>query len=679
MLQRTRFVSWLTALALVGCARAPEEASTDAERRSPGLSRIREIEDHRLIHDPELGQFLAGRSPTLAAAALVAVGRIGDTTYADRVIAALGSPQSEVRRAAGFAAGLLGGDAVIAAVVARLGAERDVTAVTELCMALGHSGGVDALSSLAPLLEDRRGHTVRAAAAQAIGLLGRAHADLVVDAATLGRLVELAGSHDERTAESAAFALASAPGAGSQFSQARILEVFRAAPHAAPREHLIKVLGRIGSRATVEALATAAARERMPTLRAKAVAGLGAVDVARAPELLGPVLAGLIAATRDPSSQVAVAAARALAAKGTGAPSAFAPLAARFDATASSWLRTEILPALVAIDAGAARSRVDASVTAAAVALREAAVVALGSYATDADVATLSRLASNPNLRVAAAAINTLSALPAERISAATKEAVRARIATRDVSLLFAVVTAAASFGWTDFLPQVIAIYPTWTTPTEMDGRIAVLSLVQELGTRADLAIVEQGLNDAEKSVVEAAAAAFQAITGIDVTDRVPLASRVTADTPSEREIDRALARTVRLRTVRGVIELRMHREAALTATSFVHLVEDGFYDGIEFHRVEPAFVIQGGDPTGTGFSGSDALIREEISSLEHHRGTVGIATAGKDTGSSQFFVNSASDLHLDRRFTVFADVIEGMDVVDRIEVGDEILSASAF
>ncbi len=122
-----------------------------------------------------------------------------------------------------------------------------------------------------------------------------------------------------------------------------------------------------------------------------------------------------------------------------------------------------------------------------------------------------------------------------------------------------------------------------------------------------------------------------------------------------------------------------MRGEAPLTATNFVHLVEDGFYDGIEFHRVEPAFVIQGGDPTGSGFEGSDALIREEISSLEHHRGTVGIATAGKDTGSSQFFVNDSTNLHLDGRYTIFADVVDGMDVVDRIEVGDEIMSATAF
>lgn len=692
MRQRT-LVSWLATLTLIGCASLPEESSTDTELHARERARIREIEDHRRIHDADLGRFLASRSPSIAVAALTAVGRIGDITYADQVIAALSSHHGEVRRAAAFAAGLLGGDDVVAAVTARLAVERDAAVVAELAIALGHAGTATAVASLAPLL-DARSAVIRAAGAKAIGMLGRFHPDVVVDAATLDRLVALTDGHDDDIAEAAAFALASTPGDPAQFPEVRVLQAYRTARHPATREHLSRLLGRIGSRAAVDALARAAAREDMPTLRARAVAGLAAVDVARTPALLAPVTAALIAATRDPASQVVVAAARGLAAKASAVPSAFAPLAARFDgrsqranedpadartpSSPSPWLRAEILQALVAIDPAAARTRVDASLTATSIALREAAITALGGYAGDADVAILSALAADDNARIAAAAINALSTLSAERITPATKEAIRARITTRDASLLFAVVTAAAVFQWTDFLPAVIAIYPTWPSPTDMNGRIAVLFLVQELGTRAELAIVEQGLSDAEKPVVEAAVEAHRAITGEDVSGRIPLASRVTTDTPSEREIDDALDTIVRLRTARGVVTLRMRRDAALTATNFVRLVEDGFYDGITFHRVEPAFVVQGGDPTGTGFSGSDALIREEISSLTHHRGTVGIATAGKDTGSSQFFVNTTSNLHLDRRFTIFADVIDGMDVVDRIEVGDEIVSATA-
>jgi cyclophilin family peptidyl-prolyl cis-trans isomerase/HEAT repeat protein len=439
------------------------------------------------------------------------------------------------------------------------------------------------------------------------------------------------------------------------------------------------VAGRIGSAGAVEVLAREAAHGQQPSVRARATAALGTVDLTAAPELSAAVIEALVAATRDRSSQVVVAAARALGARGSAARIAFARLLARFRSTSSSWIQSQVLPALVAIDAGAARPEVDASLAAAAVSLREAAVNALATYATDDDVATLSELASDDTLRIAAAAIGVLAGLPAERVPLAAKEAVRARITTRDVNLFFAVVTAAASLGWTDFLAPVSATYATWTGPTGMDGRMGVLIVIQALGTQADLPIVEQALDDAEKSVVEFAVEVYRTLTGLDVSDRIPLASRVTTETPDDSDIERALRRTVRLHTSRGLILLRMRREAPLTATHFVHLVEDGFYDGIEFHRVEPAFVVQGGDPTGSGFEGSDALIREEISSLEHHRGMVGIATAGKDTGSSQFFMNHTANRHLDGRFTIFAQVVSGMDVVDRIEVGDEIFSASAF
>lgn len=693
MLKRIASISWLAMLVLASCVEGAEEGSSEADSTEVGstevgsteaglhshaFSRIREIEDHRLIHDPLLGRALASRSPAIASAALIAVGRIGDVTYADRVAAALESRHREVRQAAAFAAGLLGGESLRDAIEGRLSRERDVTAVVRLCTALGLAGDVDSLAALAPLLERGQRHAIQAAAAQALGALGRVHRDLVFGAETVARLVVLADSRHEEVSVAAAFALTNLPGSGAQFPEAGVLEALRGARHAGTREYLLRVVGRIGSPASVRALAAEAARARLPTVRARAVISLGTVDLAAAPELSAPVIDALAEATRDRSSQVVVAAARALGAKGAAAQAAFPRLLARFQTTSSSWNQSEILPALVAIDAGAARPAVDAAISASALSLREAAVAALGSYLTDEDVATLSQLAADDNLRVAAAAINVLAGLSADEVPAAAKEAARARITTRGVSLFLAVVTAAANLGWTDFLAPVSATYATWTGPTGMDGRLGVLTLVQALGTQADLPLVEQALNDSEKNVVAFAAEVHLTLTGIDVSDRIPLASRVTTETPDDFEIARALRQTVRLRTTRGVIEIRMRREAPLTATNFVHLVDDGFYDGIEFHRVEPAFVVQGGDPTGTGFEGSDALIREEISSLEHHRGTVGIATAGKDTGSSQFFVNHGSNLHLNGRFTIFAEVVEGMDVVDQIQVGDRILSASA-
>ncbi len=510
MLQRTVFVSWLAALALAGCFDAGEdEGSTEAglgsraQSHSGDFSRIREIEDHRRIHDPDLGEALASRSPAIAAAALIAVGRIGDITYADRVTAALDTRHAEVRRAAAFAAGLLGGESMRDAIEARLAVERDVTATIRLCRALGLAGDVDSLATLVLLLDRSRGHAIQAAAAEAIGALSRSHRDLVVDAPTIARLIDLSGRRNEHVSQAAAFALANIPGSGAQFPEEEVLDALRGARNPATREYLLRVVGRIGSARSVEVLAAEAADAHLPTVRARAAASLGLIDLATAPELSAAVIDALAAATCDRSSQVVVAAARVLAAKGTDAQAAFPRLLARFRATSSSWIQAEILPALVAIDPSAARPEVETSLSASAVALREAAVNALGAYLTDEDLATLSQLASDDTLRVAAAAINVLAALSAEQVPPAAKEAVRDRITTRDVNLFFAVVTAAANLGWTDFLAPVSATYATWTGPTGMDGRIGVLSLVQVVGTLADLPLVDEALNDSEKSVVE--------------------------------------------------------------------------------------------------------------------------------------------------------------------------------
>src|SRR5205823_3174852 len=89
------------------------------------------------------------------------------------------------------------------------------------------------------------------------------------------------------------------------------------------------------------------------------------------------------------------------------------------------------------------------------------------------------------------------------------------------------------------------------------------------------------------------------------------------------------------------------------------------------FHRVVPNFVAQGGDPRGDGFGGSPDLVREEISQVSHLRGTLGMATQGKDTASSQIFINHGWNVSLDGRYTVFAEVLFGIEAADRLEVGD--------
>ena len=134
----------------------------------------------------------------------------------------------------------------------------------------------------------------------------------------------------------------------------------------------------------------------------------------------------------------------------------------------------------------------------------------------------------------------------------------------------------------------------------------------------------------------------------------------------------------IRFSTEKGDITIHCYgHEAPQTVDNIVTLVKKGFYNGIAFHRVALNHVIQAGDPHGDGWGGSLPLIKAEYSPLTYHEaGIVGIADRGKDTGSSQFFITLTPRYHLNGRYTIFARVVEGMDVVENIEPGDRIISA---
>ena len=117
--------------------------------------------------------------------------------------------------------------------------------------------------------------------------------------------------------------------------------------------------------------------------------------------------------------------------------------------------------------------------------------------------------------------------------------------------------------------------------------------------------------------------------------------------------------------------------DAPITVDNFVRLAKSGYYDGLTFHRVIPDFVVQGGDPTGTGSGGPGYSIKCELTgdNQYHDRGVLSMAHAGKDTGGSQFFIchSRRNTSHLDRKHTCFGKVTEGVDIVDQIRQGDKI------
>jgi len=126
----------------------------------------------------------------------------------------------------------------------------------------------------------------------------------------------------------------------------------------------------------------------------------------------------------------------------------------------------------------------------------------------------------------------------------------------------------------------------------------------------------------------------------------------------------------VLLETNMGNIVITLYTDMPLTAGNFEKLVKEGFYDGVIFHRIIDGFMIQGGDPTGTGMEGPGYTIEDEFTHKggnKNNRGTISMANAGPNTGGSQFFINLVDNNFLDGKHPTFGIITEGMDVVDKI------------
>jgi len=132
------------------------------------------------------------------------------------------------------------------------------------------------------------------------------------------------------------------------------------------------------------------------------------------------------------------------------------------------------------------------------------------------------------------------------------------------------------------------------------------------------------------------------------------------------------------VKTNKGDIQLQLNpAEAPLTVNNFVALARDGYYNGVTFHRVVPRFVIQGGDPTGSGSGGPGYKFQDEPVRRPYKAGTVAMANAGPNTNGSQFFICLEDQPNLPPNYTIFGDTTSGMDVVRDIRVGDVIQSVT--
>ena len=285
------------------------------------------------------------------------------------------------------------------------------------------------------------------------------------------------------------------------------------------------------------------------------------------------------------------------------------------------------------------------------------------------------RFASDKDVRVRFALANTLTTVEAAR---ANRPLINSLVTDADPGVRAAAVEALASLGDPSVLALIADAVSRARAEPAFDVEVAAIAACEKLmgspGARPIVESIYRGPKTlparlARRSLVQtfrADTAAFpepEYKTGRTRADYTALAA------PAQRTWQ------AQVETAHGSFAIRLAGEAAPeTVMNFVTLAGKHFFDGVSIHRVVPNFVLQDGDPTGTGNGGPGYEIRDEINAIPYLRGTVGMALAGPDTGGSQWFVTHAPQPHLDGIYTVFGQVVAGQDVVDRTEQGEKIV-----
>ena len=620
---------------------------------------------------PDLTVLVTDGEPRVRRRAAVAIGRVGLKEGIPALTPLLQDPDGEVRQAAAFSIGLI--------------------------------GDASAAPSLLPLLDDPD-PMVRARAAEGLGLMSAKDAAAAVAkmAAAYARspaVTALDPDDDRWPAEPEAEAFKA-----GLFALVR-LGVWEALASAAldaggapvstwwPVAYALQRISDPRAAPALKQLAQVKARYT-PAFAAR---GLGAAKDASA----GKVLLALA----DPASrprEVVASAIRALAELGVRqAGPRLAQLAA--DAKADPNLRLEAVTALGTLEAVEQLPYVQDLMTDEWPAMRAAATRAAAAIDADRFILILSGLQMDRHWTGRAALADALGRLEGEVVAsrllsmlededrrvipAVLRSLVRVNAPGVDEILVrhlnqpdFVVREAAATLLGerkpADGLPALRAAYETGLPDAAYGARAAAVAAMAAYGGPEAIEGVKVGLADKDWAV---RVRTLELLETLEPGADYRLAIRPVPNVPPMAYDDPQLSAPpysphVFIETDRGTIEFELAvLDAPQTARNFMALARKGFFNGLPVHRVVPNFVVQDGDPRGDGEGGPGYTIRDELNDRQYGRGTVGMALAWRDTGGSQFFVTHSPQPHLNGRYTVFGHVVDGMDVVDRIQVGDVI------
>jgi len=617
-------------------------------------------EDLRSEGSPELLAALAAEDPAVRIRSAVAMGRIQSTTYAAPLIRVANDPDVELRRAVLFALGQLAlaeGSRLSRSTFATLHKaleDSDPTIVALAVEAIGKHGEPLLAHRIYPFLE-HPSELVRAEAALALFRsrfvpVWRDEAETAPELpeAAVDALIRAFDDESDRVRHAAVYAF-------SKYGQPRAVGALARMlgdRDAWVRTFAARALGKSGDAQALPALLPVAGDddERVRYEAVTAVDSLGGASelpssLARDPSF--HVRAALARAfgsaesdstletlrTLEDDESTTVRAAALLALAGRLGAEYVDSLASGFDS--AGWpIRVASLRAAASIGAGG-RALIDAALEDEDLRVRESALEALGRIGEGAG-ASVRRALSDPDLGIRGTALTVYMDSGAADDVELLQGIYDRSPGTESAGLRELAVTAAARLK---------------------NGRGLVWTAARADPDRSvrDRAFFEiRGLDQRPPQVL------------VDPHEPSPLLGRRFSEDP-----------VALLETTKGTLEIRLlARDAPVHVASFVDLVDEGFYDGLAWHRVVSDFVIQGGDPRGDGWGGPGYALRDETNTVRFDRGAVGMPKSGRDTGGCQIFITHVPTPHLDGNYTVFGRVISGMDVVDRIEVGDAILSA---
>jgi cyclophilin family peptidyl-prolyl cis-trans isomerase/HEAT repeat protein len=602
---------------------------------------------------------------------------------------ALDDPAFEVRTRAALAVGRIGGPESGALLMAKL-ADSSLDVASAAAFGIGLTGESD----LAIRLLKRSFDMPSAVAEQAVASAGR-----LADSTMIAVIDQIANrlvhpSPDVR--EAAAMALFNA---GSKRSAAALIkfvareknEKARAAgiyslarlqiaeakqifiDHLADSDPFVRTccvrgLGSIGSSAATYHLAVAL-NDANQNVVVEAIRRLGRIDTEKAREHLQRKL------SPDLPDQVLVTLIGALQAQNN--PSGVETSRQILQGEPSLWVVTAIVKYLATQQKDRSVPLLDSLVHDAPALVREACVEAFALIDDDKMISRLVLLLADTDPKVRATAFEKLVDLDTANLTLYVGKA----LADTDMVVVVTGLDYVGRKGLREFMP-ILTKFSEGRDTNDLDIRRSLVAAAEAFLTKdrrdsAALVLLANGARDRDYLVRREVAEVYKTVLDEDRSEIIGHArTRIRAsDLASRFESDQGNPKAV-IRTGRGEIEMELLFDVApLTVMNFMTLAQKGFFNGLAFHRVVPGFVVQGGCPRGDGWGGPPWTIRCEYSTERYRRGTVGMATSGKDSGGSQFFITVAPQPHLEARYTVFGEVTNGMELADQLIPGDLIES----